>query len=125
MLRTTPRRIMLSKILFTAIAEGHRTGICSPKGGMLGPLVFYRVNPIQPKLSRLSGPLACLRQGQRVRRTDPHISQPPADNVTKNPLPAAARCDPQIERAAIGVHARLLGSRHPESGQSIKCPSHC
>jgi hypothetical protein len=59
-----------------------------------------------------------------VSRPDAHISQAAVGDVPENPLTTSARRDSQIERAAIGEHAGLLGSRYLERRQSIECTSH-
>src|SRR5262245_23346044 len=59
-----------------------------------------------------------------MERANAHVPQSPVCNVAEYPLPASAGRDAQVEGAAIGIHAGLLGARHPERRQSVERSSH-
>src|SRR5262249_32440110 len=93
--------------------------------GPLRVLVSDRIKAVEAQLAGLPRPLARLGEGEHMHRTDAHVARAAVGDVPVNPLLAAALGNPEVEAAAVGVHAGRLRLLHLERREPVECPRHC
>src|SRR5262245_20834648 len=82
------------------------------------------VGPLSAKLSILRCAPTRRCQTHVVNGAQAHVSELAANRVSENPRLGASLADPQIQAAAVGVHAGLPELLHFHGGKPVEGPSH-
>src|SRR5262245_16665134 len=97
-----------------ALLEGHRLrGVEAPLQSLSTP-TLDRVNAVVPLQSEPGRSIARLGEPYGVQRSNPHPARPAVQHETEHPVLGTALRHPQVEPAAVRVHARSLRLVHLE-----------
>src|SRR5262249_60763532 len=86
-------------------AEAYRLRGVEARSQPLSTPPLDRVHAVVSLNSEAGRSIACLGEPNRVQRSAPHPSGPAVQHEPVNPVLRAAMRHPQVETAAIGIHA--------------------
>src|SRR5262245_43498989 len=55
----------------------------------------------------------------------PQVMHPAGGHIAENPLLRSSVCNPEVEAAAVAIHARLFGLLNLDCREPIECPHDC
>jgi len=122
MLAVTPSDAVGVDVSFGALPEGD----CFRRfEALLSPFSAARIDRVySPFAARLQRLGARFLKAVEREWTKAHPTRPPIDHKAQNPVFCALSRDPQIEPAAIRIHARAFRPLNLQCCQAVGCPRH-
>src|SRR5271165_896834 len=123
-LRILPASLVGFDISGGACVEGHYLGRLELLRVPLSTPGLDRIDPVVTHPAAFGRTFACLREGNRVERSQAHFARPAADHETEDPRLRPTGAHLEIEPAPIMVHPLLAGGLHLGRREPIRRTSH-